>query len=173
VFYLNLFLITLAFISCAVLFGIIIGDTSAPVPNNYVYHYQTLISAIVALLVCFVGGGYILKSTRMQRSYKKKDFISEQMQILIDAHSQLKRLDLMADADPYGFYKDVMQTLEKNIKSNKIFRLVGEEEGAMSKELIYESRDIDLTPDHLEKKKSQILNLYALLSKFDKEKALQ
>ncbi len=141
---------------CAFLF---FDYVSGEKPDNFIYHYQSLISGFAAILGALIGGRYILHSIKIQRNHKKDDFISDQMENLISAYFELEQINLKSH-DPHSDYRRVMNRLNKNIKSNKIFGIVGKEIAANIKEIIYYNREPDLTLNFITDMRNKIKTSY-------------
>lgn len=161
--------ITTSFILCSLFFGVYMGNDACAFPD-FTYHYQTLITGAAAIISAFIGGGFALRSMHLQREFKKTDFVSDQMQLLIDTYYKLGNLNLTG-ATAQRNYKAIMDNLGDKLEANTIFRLVDKNIGGQIKTLIYGSTPSRLTRSFIDDKQNQILAIYGLLKlKTEKKK---
>ena len=158
----SIFTIVVAFILCSLFFGVYIENDSCAFPD-FTYHYQTLITGAAAIISAFIGGGFALRSVHLQREFKKTDFVSGQMQLLIDTYHKLGNLSLRSTNNARRNYKEIMERLDDGIEANTILRVVDKNIGGQIKTLIYGSTPRQLTNSFIDDKRNQILAIYGLL----------
>lgn len=97
--FISVVFITIAFALCSISCGIIIGDVKNSAPNNFIYHYQSLIAGILAIAAALIGGWFVIHAAKYPLRFNRKEFIQSEIdklvaiQVIFASEKDLRKLD--------------------------------------------------------------------------------